>query len=101
MAGKIAQVNLYLPEPGNRGAGFHFRKKILGFGDLTETFAQMDSAGDDIETALGILALVVGILHFGNVWCLNAFRRRAMLRAQAVPPVAPNRYTPVATPLHP
>lgn len=55
LAGKVAQVNLYLPEAGNRGAGFHFRNKILGFGDLTETFKQMDSAGD-IAAALDILA---------------------------------------------
>jgi len=54
-AGRIAQVNLYLPEPGNRGAGFHFRNKIVGFGDLSETFRQMDSAVD-IAGALDILA---------------------------------------------
>jgi hypothetical protein len=44
----------------------------------------------------GAVALVVGVLHFGNVWCLNAFRRRALLRAEAVPPVAPTRFTAVA-----
>ena len=55
LAGKIAQVGLYLPEPGNRGAGFHFRNKILGFGDLSETFKQMDSAAD-VADALAILA---------------------------------------------
>lgn len=55
LAGRIAQVNLYLPEPGNRGAGFHFRNKIMGFGDLSETFKQMDSAVD-VAAALAILA---------------------------------------------
>ena len=55
LAGKIAQVNLYLPEAGNRGAGYHFRNKILGFGDLSETFKQMDSA-TDVGSALDILA---------------------------------------------
>jgi hypothetical protein len=54
LVGRVAQVNLYLPEPGNRGAGFHFRNKIMGFGDLTETFKQMDSA-DDVAGALAIL----------------------------------------------
>ncbi|MGH9224633.1 MAG: hypothetical protein ACRD2W_12845 [Acidimicrobiales bacterium] len=48
-----------------------------------------------LSTKVGGVALVVGIIHIGNVWCLNAFRRRAVLRAQAAPPVAPNRYTPV------
>lgn len=46
-----------------------------------------------LSTKVGGVALVVGIIHFGNVWCLNAFRRRAMLRAQAKPPVDPNGYT--------
>jgi hypothetical protein len=55
LAGRLAQVNLYLPEAGNRGAGFHFRNKIMGFGDLTETFKQMDSA-QDVASALDILA---------------------------------------------
>lgn len=49
-----------------------------------------------VTTKAGGVALVVGVVHFGNLWCLNAFRRRALLRAQATPPVAPNHYTPVA-----
>lgn len=53
-AGKVAQVNLYLPEPGNRGAGFHFRNKIMGFGDLSSVFGAMPE--DDVETALQMLA---------------------------------------------
>ena len=49
-----------------------------------------------VSSKAGGVALVVGVLHFGNVWCLNAFRRRALLRAEAVPPVPPTRYTAVA-----
>jgi hypothetical protein len=48
-----------------------------------------------LSTKVGSVALVVGIVHFANVWCLNAFRRRALLRAQAIPPVEPNRYTAI------
>ena len=53
-----------------------------------------------LSTKAGGVALVIGVIHFTNVWCLNAFRRRALLRAQTVPPVAPSYYTPVfpATP---
>jgi len=51
-----------------------------------------------LSTKIGGVALVVGIVHFGNVWAFNAFRRRAVLRARAVPPVTPNAYTPVAPP---
>ena len=48
-----------------------------------------------VSTKVGGVALVVGVIHFVNVWCLNAFRRRALLRAQAMPPLTPSRYTPV------
>jgi uncharacterized membrane protein len=51
-----------------------------------------------LSTKVGGVALVIGVVHFGNVWAFNAFRRRAVLRARAVPPVAPNGYTPVASP---
>src|SRR4051812_5619008 len=51
-----------------------------------------------VSTKVGGVALVIGVIHFGNVWCLNAFRRRAMLRAQGVPPVSANRYTAVVPP---
>lgn len=62
LAGKMAQVNIYLPKPGDRNAGFHFRNKIAGFGDLSSTFASMASAdpdGSNVEIALNILAAVL------------------------------------------
>ncbi len=49
-----------------------------------------------LSTKVGGVALVVGVVHFANVWAFNAFRRRAVLRAQALPPIAPSTYTPVA-----
>ncbi len=68
LAGRIAQVNLYLPKTSvelngapaeeinkARGARAFFSKKIVGFGDLAETFKQMDSA-QDVAAALDILA---------------------------------------------
>lgn len=61
-------------------------------GDVTTGRALMEA----VSTKVGGVALVVGALHFGNVWCLNAFRKRALLRAQAMPPVPPNHFTPVA-----
>jgi hypothetical protein len=54
-----------------------------------------------VSTKAGGVALVIGVIHFGNVWCLNAFRRRAVVRAQAIPPLAPNRYTTVVPPAAP
>lgn len=51
-----------------------------------------------VSAKVGGVALVIGVIHFGNVWALNAFRRRAILRAQGIPPLTPNRYTTVAPP---
>ena len=57
--------------------------------DTTKTLMEV------VSTKVGAVAIVLGAIHFGNLWCLNAFRRRALLRAQAVPPVGPNGYTAV------
>ncbi len=51
-----------------------------------------------LSTKVGAVALVVGAVHFGNIWAFNAFRRRAVLRARAVPPVTPNAYTRIVAP---
>ena len=49
-----------------------------------------------LSVKVGGVALIVGLVHFGNVWLLNTYRRRAMLRAAGDPPVPPNRQTVVA-----
>ncbi len=51
-----------------------------------------------LSVKVGAVAIVVGVVHFANVWAFNAFRRRAVLRARALPPVEPNGYTPMAPP---
>jgi hypothetical protein len=48
-----------------------------------------------LSTKVGAVAIVVGLIHFANLWAFNAFRRRAVLRAKALPPIQPNGYTPV------
>ena len=79
---------------------------LLNFGYLSffmATSAHVDGAREVMETVgtkAGGVALVVGVVHFANLWCLNAFRRRALLRAQAIPPVEPDRYTTVAQRTH-
>ena len=49
-----------------------------------------------LSTKVGAVAIVVGLIHFANLWAFNAFRRRAVLRARALPPIEPNGYTHVA-----
>jgi uncharacterized membrane protein len=49
-----------------------------------------------LSTKIGGVALIVGAVHFSNVWLLNTYRRRALLRAAGEPPVRPNRRTEIA-----
>src|SRR6266567_3211336 len=35
---------------------------------------------EQVSTKVGAVAMVLGAIHIGNVWALNAFRRRALLR---------------------
>lgn len=49
-----------------------------------------------LSTKVGGVALMIGVVHFANVWLLNAYRRRALVRAAGEPPVPPNRRTAVA-----
>lgn len=46
-----------------------------------------------LSTKVGGVALVIGVVHFGNVWAFNALRRRAVQRARVAPP-APPAYGP-------
>ena len=75
---------------------------LLDLGYLTYFMTSSTEVGTSrqlmevLSTKVGGVVLVVGLVHFTNVWALNAFRRRALLRAQGVPPVAPSAYTPVA-----
>ena len=52
-----------------------------------------------LSRKIGAVALVLGVVHLANVWAFNAFRRRAVLRAKAVPPVPPSGFTPVGPPI--
>lgn len=48
-----------------------------------------------LSSKVGGVALVLGLVHVANVWAFNGLRRRAVLRARALPPVLPNGLTPV------
>ena len=63
-----------------------------------QTNGQIDSIRGLIEVLsrkVGGVALVLGVVHFANVWAFNSFRRRAVRRAHGIPPVAPSHWTPV------
>ncbi|MFI9600475.1 MULTISPECIES: hypothetical protein [Streptomyces] len=65
----------------------------LGFVAL---YLSGDQAIDDtrgifeaLSTKLGVVLLVLGVMHLGNVYVLNRIRRRGVLEREQVPPVAP------------
>lgn len=72
---------------------------LLNFGYLS-FFMSSDreiASGQELMELLsrkvGGVAVMIGIVHFGNLWLLNTYRRRALLRATGEPPVRPNRQT--------
>ncbi|WP_371669557.1 hypothetical protein OG985_18950 [Streptomyces sp. NBC_00289] len=47
-----------------------------------------------LSTKLGVVLLVLGVMHLGNVYVLNRIRRRGVLEREQVPPVAPQGWVP-------
>jgi len=59
LTGRTVLVGLYIPEPGNPSAKWHFRRKVAGLGDLSEPFKTMpfvDPDGSNLAGALEVLA---------------------------------------------
>src|SRR5436305_2845294 len=57
---------------------------------------QVVTASDAVATLslkIGLVLLVLGVVHFGNLYVLSRFRRRRML-TDAPPPVPPSRVLP-------
>ncbi|MFE2551563.1 hypothetical protein ACFXGI_23875 [Streptomyces sp. NPDC059355] len=58
--------------------------------------AGIDSARklfEALSVKLGVVLLVLGVMHLGNVWVLNKMRRRGIMERQQTPPVAPQAWT--------
>ncbi len=47
---------------------------------------------ETLSTKLGVVLLVLGVLHLGNVWVLNKLRRRGAMEREQVPPVEPQQW---------
>ncbi|MFE9039481.1 hypothetical protein ACFYOG_01095 [Streptomyces sp. NPDC007818] len=46
-----------------------------------------------LSVKLGVVLLVLGVMHLGNVYVLNKIRRRGVMEREQVPPVAPQGWT--------
>ncbi len=51
-----------------------------------------------LSTKEGVVLLVLGAMHFINMYVLNSFRRRGLAPRQTRPPVAPDAWTPPGPP---
>jgi hypothetical protein len=57
--------------------------------DAREVFEQL-------SVKLGVVLLVLGAMHLGNVYVLNKIRRRGLLEREQFPPVDPDGHTETA-----
>jgi hypothetical protein len=76
----------------------------LGYVSLALVISDpVSSFGGSIEALsrkIGLVLLVLGAMHFGNLYVFNQVRRRTQL-GMAPPPVRPNAYLPEANPFAP
>ncbi|MBC2901413.1 hypothetical protein [Streptomyces cupreus] len=58
---------------------------------LSDDGTVVDARGvfEALSTKLGVVLLLLGVMHLGNVYVLNKIRRRGALEREQVPPVAP------------
>lgn len=47
-----------------------------------------------LSKKVGVVLLVLGVMHLGNVFVLNKIRRRGVLEHEQVPPVGPQSWVP-------
>ncbi|WP_328330386.1 MULTISPECIES: hypothetical protein [unclassified Streptomyces] len=53
------------------------------------TVADARGIFEALSTKLGVVLLVLGAMHLGNVYALNKFRRRGIMEREQTPPVPP------------
>ncbi|WP_327353910.1 hypothetical protein [Streptomyces sp. NBC_01304] len=46
-----------------------------------------------LSVKLGVVLLVLGVMHLGNVWVLNKIRRRGLMEREQLPPVPPQGFS--------
>ncbi|HEY9328547.1 MAG TPA: hypothetical protein VIS09_09970 [Streptomyces sp.] len=63
-----------------------YLKNSDGVADARELF-------EALSVKVGVVLLVLGVMHLGNVYVLNKIRRRGLMEREQTPPVAPQGWT--------
>ena len=77
---------------------------VVGFYLVNLGFVALYLSGDEtiddarevfeaLSAKLGVVLLVLGVMHLGNVYVLNRIRRRGLMEREQFPPVAPQGWT--------
>ncbi|MGW1784279.1 hypothetical protein ACWCQQ_34995 [Streptomyces sp. NPDC002143] len=82
---------------------------VVGFYLVNLGFVALYLSGDDtiedtrgifeaLSTKVGVVLLVLGAMHLGNVYVLNRIRRRGIMEREQLPPVAPQSWATPSAP---
>ncbi|MEU3611099.1 hypothetical protein ABZ725_02125 [Streptomyces sp. NPDC006872] len=82
---------------------------VVGFYLVNLGFVALYLSGDDtiedtrgifeaLSTKVGVVLLVLGAMHLGNVYVLNRIRRRGIMEREQLPPVAPQGWVTPSAP---
>ncbi|MEV0782940.1 hypothetical protein AB0I52_08125 [Streptomyces sp. NPDC050423] len=52
---------------------------------------------DALSVKIGVVLVVLGVMHLGNVYVLNKIRRRGLMEREQTPPVPPQGWTAPGT----
>lgn len=72
---------------------------LVNFGFVALYLSQDDAVADArhlfeaLSVKLGVVLLVLGVMHLGNVYVLNKIRRRGVMEREQTPPVPPQGWT--------
>ncbi|MFI8289103.1 hypothetical protein ACIGBL_08130 [Streptomyces sp. NPDC085614] len=72
---------------------------LVNFGFVALYLSQDDAVLDAralfeaLSVKLGVVLLVLGVMHLGNVYVLNKIRRRGVMEREQIPPVPPQGWT--------
>ncbi|MEE4541734.1 hypothetical protein V2S66_07080 [Streptomyces sp. V4-01] len=83
---RLLVVGFYLVNLG-------FVALYLKSGDTIDDARQVFEA---LSVKLGVVLLVLGVMHLGNVYALNRIRRRGLLEREQFPPIEPDDHTRIA-----